>query len=123
MTARSWLRKTFTSNSSAPSSRGPSRRRRRLRPAVLRLDSRVALSTWAVTSSGDDVTQSGTLRSAVAQAQSGDTILLTAAVMNPIVLSHGELVLSQDVTITSVPARTPTISGDGQSRIFEIAAG
>src|SRR5262249_6804073 len=84
---------------------------------------RVALSTLAVTSSGDNVTQSGTLRYAVAHAHSGDTILVTAAVMNPIVLTHGELVLSQDVTITSVPSPTPTISGGGQSRIFEIAPG
>jgi hypothetical protein len=83
----------------------------------------VALSTLTVTSSGDDGTQRGTLPYAVAHAQSGDTILLTDAVKNPIVLTHGELVLSQDVTITSVPSRTPTISGDGQSRIFEIAAG
>jgi hypothetical protein len=83
----------------------------------------VALSTLTVTSSGDNVTQRGTLRYDVAHAQSGDTILVTAAVMNPIVLTHGELVLSQNVTITSVPAQTPTISGDGNSRIFEIAAG
>ena len=82
-----------------------------------------ALSTLTVTASGDDATQAGTLRYAVAHARSGDTILLTAAVKAPIVLSQGELVLSRDVTIESVPARTPTISGDGQSRIFEIAAG
>ena len=57
-------------------------------------------------------------RYAVAHAQSGDTILLTAAIKSPIVLTHGELVVNQNVTIESVPSRTPTISGDGISRRF-----
>jgi hypothetical protein len=87
------------------------------------LEDRVVLSTLTVTSSADDVTQNHTLRYAVAHAQSGDTILLTAAVKDPIVLTQGELVLSQDVTIQSVPSRTPTISGGKNSRIFEIAVG
>jgi hypothetical protein len=38
------------------------------------------------------------------------------------VLTLGELVVRQDVTIESVPSRTPTISGDGISRVFEISA-
>ena len=90
------------------------RPRRACRPRLTRLEDRVAFSTWTVSSSADDVTQNYTLPYAVAHAQNGDTILLTAAVKNPIVLTHGELVLSQDVTIESVPSRTPTISGDGQ---------
>src|SRR5439155_14606747 len=53
----------------------------------------------------------------------GDTILLTAAIKTPIVLTHGEVVVSRNVTIESVPAQMPTISGDGMSRIFEISAG
>jgi hypothetical protein len=44
-------------------------------------------------------------------------------VKDDIVMTHGELLVSQDVTILSVPARTPTISGNGVSRVFEIAAG
>src|SRR5437870_4436087 len=74
--------------------------------------------TLAVTSSADDVTQNHTLRYAVAHAQNGDTILLTAAIKDPIVLTQGELIVSQNVTILSVPAQTPTISGNGISRVF-----
>src|SRR5262245_10908924 len=84
----------------------------------LALEDRCVPSTLTVTSSGDDVTVPHTLRYAVAHAQSGDTILLTAAIQAPIVLTHGELVVNQNVTIESVPAQTPTISGDAMSRIF-----
>jgi hypothetical protein len=87
------------------------------------LEDRCVPSTFTVTSSADDVTQNHTLRYAVAHAQDGDTIQLTAAVKAPIVLTHGELLLSHNVTIRSVPARTPTISGGGLSRVFEIAPG
>src|SRR5262245_56439227 len=87
--------------------RRPTDRRHTYRPRLLVLEDRVALSTLTVTSSADDVTQNHTLRYAVAHAQNGDTIQLTAAVKDPIVLTQGELVLSNDVTITSVPSRTP----------------
>jgi hypothetical protein len=93
------------------------------RPRLAVLEDRCLLSTLTVTSSADDVTQNHTLRYAVAHAQSGDRIQLTAAIKSPIVLTQGELVLSRDVTIESVPARTPTISGNGISRVFEISAG
>ena len=98
-------------------------RRRAFRPRLLALEDRRLLSTLTVTSSADIATQNHTLRYAVAHAQSGDTIQITAAVKDPIVLTNGELVLNHNVTIESVPARTPTISGDGISRVFEISAG
>ncbi|WP_068415160.1 hypothetical protein [Planctomyces sp. SH-PL62] len=98
-------------------------RRHVFRPRVVVLEDRCVPSTLTVTSSADIATQDHTLRYAVAHAQSGDTILLTAAVRAPIVLTQGELILSRDVTIMSVPSRTPTISGGGASRVFEVAAG
>ncbi len=109
----------------------PSNRRKRTtpngrlpyRPGLVVLEDRLVLSTLTVTSSADDVTQNHTLRYAVAHAHSGDTILLTAAIKSPIVLTNGELLLSQNVTIESVPGKTPSISGDGLSRVFEISAG
>ena len=103
--------------------RRPQSRRRAQQPRFLVLEDRALLSTLTVTSSADSATQNHTLRYAVDHAQSGDTIQLTAAIKSPIVLSLGELVVSQSVTIESVPARTPTISGDGISRVFEISAG
>ena len=103
--------------------RRPQSRRRAQQPRFLVLEDRALLSTLTVTSSADSATQNHTLRYAVDHAQSGDTIQLTAAIKNPIVLSLGELVVNQSVTIESVPARTPTISGGGISRVFEISAG
>ena len=103
--------------------RRPHKSRHAQQPRLLVLEERALLSTLTVTSSADSATQNHTLRYAVDHAQSGDTILLTAAIKNPIVLSLGELVVSQSVTIESVPARTPTISGGGISRVFEISAG
>ena len=103
--------------------RRPQNRRHAQQPRFLVLEDRALLSTLTVTSSADSATQNHTLRYAVDHAQSGDTIQLTAAIKNPIVLSLGELVVNQNVTIESVPSRTPTISGDGISRVFEISAG
>jgi hypothetical protein len=115
---RNWLRSLFSR-----SSRAVRVRRQPRRLALEALEDRCVPSTLTVTSSADDVTQNHTLRYAVAHAQSGDTIQLTAAIKAPIVLTNGELVVSQNVTIQSVPARTPTISGNGLSRVFAISAG
>src|SRR5262245_30472644 len=107
-----------------PQRAGPTRRKgTATRPTLELLEDRCVPSTLTVTSSADDVTQNHTLRYAVAHAQDGDTIQLTAAIKDPIVLTQGELLLSHNVTIRSVPARTPTISGGGLSRIFEIGPG
>jgi hypothetical protein len=107
-----------------PQPAAPTRRPRTVtRPTLELLEDRCVPSTLTVTSSADDVTQNHTLRYAVAHAQDGDTIQLTAAIKDPIVLTQGELLLSHDVTIASVPARTPTISGGGTSRVFEVTAG
>ena len=87
------------------------------------LGDRCVPSTLRVTNPADDVNVPGTLRYDIAHAQSGDTILLTPAVKNGIVLTHGELVLNQDVTIRSAGHHQIMISGGGTSRVFEIAAG
>ena len=77
-----------------------------------------------VTRAGDSITEPGTLRYEVANAVSGDTILLSAKLQGtPIVLTHGELVLNLDMTIRAAGDDPATISGGGTSRIFEIAAG
>ena len=97
--------------------------RRGFRPLLEALEDRLTPSTLLVTSIADDVNQPGTLRYDVANAQSGDTILLTEAVQSGIVLTQGELTLNQNVTITTADNNQIMISGDGLSRVFEVATG
>jgi glucose/arabinose dehydrogenase len=94
------------------------------RPRLEALESRCVPSTLTVNRADDDVTEKHTLRWAVANAVSGDEIQITAALKDtPIVLTHGELLLSQNVTIEGVGNVAETVSGGGTSRVFEIAAG
>jgi hypothetical protein len=95
------------------------------RPGLECLEGRWVPSTLPVTSALDDATQRGTLRYAVAHAQSGDTILLTPAIHGAgITLTQGELLLSQQgLTIKSAGSAPVTISGGNLSRVFEVASG
>jgi predicted outer membrane repeat protein len=94
----------------------------RVRLALEALEDRTVPSTLAVWRSTDNITERGTLRYAVAHAKSGDTILLAADLKNsPVVLSHGELLLDKDLTIRTAWNGPGTISGGGQSRVFEVA--
>jgi predicted outer membrane repeat protein len=98
--------------------------RTRYRPRVEALEDRVVPTTLTVTSPDDNVAEMHTLRWAVAHADSGDEIQIVAALKDtPIVLTQGELVLNQSVIIEGVGNVPETISGGGNSRIFEIAAG
>ncbi len=74
----------------------------------------------------DATAQHGTLAWAVANAQNGDTILLTAdAAKTGITLTQGDLLLTQrNLTIKTEAGAPPvTISGGNLSRIFEVATG
>jgi hypothetical protein len=96
------------------------------RPRLDILEDRTVPSTLMVSKSGDDVSQVGTLRHAVASAQSGDTILIApnlGATNTPITLTNGALVLDKDLTIEPLLDKFPaTISGDGNSAVFEVTA-
>ena len=109
-----------------PAYRGkPVAARRTVRLCLECLEDRCVPSTLAVTRSADLITQQGTLRWAVANAHNGDTILLTPAIQsNRITLTQGELLLGQQgLTIKSVGNAPVTISGGGNSRVFEVAPG
>ncbi len=81
-------------------------------------------STLLVDLSGDDVTQEGTLRYALAQANNGDTIQIDSdALTSPIGLTNGELQVNEDVTIEAVGGGMASISANGNSRVFLVAAG
>jgi hypothetical protein len=96
------------------------------------LEERCVLSTLRVThdfnlnSAADPPDAHNTLAWAVANAQNGDTILLTADVEKTgITLTQGELILTQqNLTIETEPGKDAvTISGDNLSRVFELAPG
>ena len=106
------------------------RRQARLRPEAL--EDRCVLSTLLVTSNADDFTaQPGTLRYAVENAASGDTISISRALTNtPIVLNPflGELLINKDLAIEADANAPATIQaaaplGLTGSRVFEITGG
>jgi hypothetical protein len=116
-----WLSRQLR-NSSRREHRPP--RGEYFRPRLEALEDRCLPSTLVVTNPLDDANVQGTLRYDIAHAASGDTILITPALHGtPIVLTQGELYLNKDVTIEGLPNHSATISGNHNSRVFEVAAG
>jgi fibronectin-binding autotransporter adhesin len=74
------------------------------RPAVEALEDRLVPSTFLVTNSSDN-SLPGSLRYAIGQANqpgnAGSVVSITAQVNGPIILSHGELSVSADMTISN----------------------
>ncbi len=106
------------------------RRRRSMRPTLMTLEDRRLLSTFQVTSTGDDVNSTGTLRWAVAQADAAtspstiDFNLGTSPAT--ITLSNGVLDLSNAsdaITITGSGASLLSISGNNASGVFQVDTG
>jgi hypothetical protein len=90
------------------------------------MEDRCVPAALFVSSSADDVNQAGTLRWAVAHAQDGDVIYILptdGGAARDITLTHGELFLSRDVTITSLGRDRAVIDGNYSSRVFEVARG
>jgi hypothetical protein len=73
-------------------------------------------TTWTIVNTNDSGT--GSLRDAVTNASSGDTINFNLSPSAAIVLTSGTLTINTNLTITG-PA---TIQGGGQIRIFLIGA-
>ncbi len=119
-----WLRSALKFWRSGPQRQRRSRpapnRQASYRPNLETLEYRCVPSTLNVTSNADNGA-AGTLRWAVAQAKAGDTIDIMTT--KPIALTQGELYLNRSVTIESPVGAAATISGNGISRVFELAAG
>jgi hypothetical protein len=102
------------------------RLRLRLLPTVMALEGRALLSTFTVTSAGD--AGNGTLRWAINQANASnqaDTIEFSPSVFDvpvTITLTGGPLTLTDTATTTidGPGANLLTVSGGGQSRVFDI---
>jgi hypothetical protein len=96
----------------------------RFRPQLESLESRYVPSTLVVTNNFDTgVSGDGSLRGEIAAAASGDTIEIAGSLKGKtITLSHGELALSQSLTIAGPVTNPVTISGHQASRVFDITS-
>lgn len=77
-------------------------------------------ATLTVTNTNDS--GPGSLRQAVADAYSGDTINFNLIYPEVITLTSGEILISRDITVVGPGATQLTISGNGTSRIFNIGS-
>jgi ribosomal protein L6P/L9E len=85
------------------------------------MEDRSLLSTFTVANLHDS--GSGSLRSAIAAASSGDTINFARGLRGTITLTSGELSITDSVTINGPGANELSVSGNDSSRVFEVAAG
>jgi len=92
----------------------------------LGLPARVCAAPQTVMNLADDGTP-GTLRTTLAAAQPGDTVMFGPNVTGTITLTQGELLLNKSVTITGptagAGATSLTIDGGGAGRVFHQTAG
>jgi hypothetical protein len=98
---------------------------RLLLACVLSLTSSLHADLFTVTNNLDDVgtPPPGSLRHAIANAVSGDTIEFSADVTGTITLAGAELLLDKNLTINGPGASVLAISGNQQSRVFRVPAG
>jgi hypothetical protein len=99
-----------------------SRQRRLFEPRIEALESRTLLSTLIVTSPTDDGL--GSLRAAVAAAQSGDQIVFGPSMEGQtITLTSGELAITKDLDIEGLGANLLAVNANHASRVFDISGG
>jgi predicted outer membrane repeat protein len=101
--------------------RSADRKRPTFRPTLEALEQRWVPSTLTVTSAANSGT--GSLRAAIAAAQSNDTIAFAPSLAGQTITLKGELLLNKNLTIAGLGAGALTISGNHASRVFEVAAG
>src|SRR5947209_7477623 len=106
--------------------RPASTRRRRpmqrsFRPTLESLEGRWVPSTLTVTSIADK--GAGSLRADIAAAQNGDTIVFAPSLNGQTITLKSELFINKNLTITGPGAGQLTVSGNNNSRVFEVASG
>ncbi len=98
------------------------RRRRRFAPRIDSLETRALLSTLVVSNNDDSGT--GSLRQAIADAASGDTIAFAHSLRGQtITLTSGELDITQSIAIDGLGANQLAVSGGGNSEVFNVSSG
>lgn len=117
-----WLRRVFRF---ATTKRRPSQRsiEGRFRPSLEQIEERLVPATITVTSSSDDISDTGSLRYALSVANPGDTIDFAAGI-STIDLTSGSLDITKDLNIVNDGDNGPiTIDGNGQFTVFTIDSG
>ena len=110
----SWLRNRNQSQSPC--------KRPTFRPTLEALEDRWVPSTLTVTSAANS--GAGSLRAEINAAHNGDTIVFAPNLDGQtITLTKGELLLNKNLTIAGPSDQGVTISGNNNSRVFEVAAG
>jgi hypothetical protein len=114
-----WLRRSRARQSAAKTHR-TSRPRRRSTLQLVALEDRTVMSVLTVLNNADS--GAGSLRAAIAAAQSGDTIVFDPSLAyETITLSSGPLALSGNVTINGLGANELAISGNNASQLFTLS--
>ena len=114
-----WLRNA-SAQKCAPRTRRTSKLRRSSIPQLLVLEDRTVLSVLTVLNNADS--GDGSLRPAVAAAQSGDTIVFDPSLAyETITLSSGPLALGSNLTINGLGADLLAISGNDASQLFTLS--
>ncbi|OYV96589.1 MAG: hypothetical protein B7Z73_00450, partial [Planctomycetia bacterium 21-64-5] len=104
---------------------GPRGLERRKSMSIEPLEQRQLLTTLAVTNLNDSssfTAGDGSLRGEIAAAASGDTVQFASGLTGTIALTDGPLVLNQDLSVVGAGGGV-TVSGNGQSTVFEVDAG
>ncbi len=123
--ALSWLQAVARQSRRSPGKRRPGigRRSARSAPRLEALEARMVLSTLTVTSTADDGS-SGTLRSRIAAASPGSTIVFDHKLAGEtIALKSGALQVNKSLDIEGPGASQLTISGNSASRVFDVSSG
>src|SRR5436309_11953398 len=94
----------------------------RCRPRLECLENRWVPSTLTVLNTADS--GAGSLRAAIAAAQSGDRIVFGSGLDGQtITLTSGELAINQSLDIEGLGADKLTVSGNDSSRVFRVGSG
>jgi predicted outer membrane repeat protein len=134
MTRYAWINRLWQPLKNRPGKQHSQPRGKRFRPRLEALEARALLSgnTYLVNLLGDAGTSAGALsgdiRYCISQADksanAGSTITFKNSVVGgkTITLTHGQLAITDNMTITGLGASSLTISGDKLSRVFDISS-